>query len=86
MPLKVIAFNANGILRQRCEFSKQLQHLHIDVALLSETYLKPHERFFTHNYHLYWAEHFLGRKGIPHKHVDLCYTGCFTTLGHNCRR
>jgi hypothetical protein len=44
-PLKIIAFNANGILRQRYELSKQLQDLHIDVALFSETNLKPHERF-----------------------------------------
>jgi hypothetical protein len=28
-PLKVIAFNANGIGRQRCELSKQLQDLHV---------------------------------------------------------
>jgi hypothetical protein len=40
-PLKVIAFNANGIMRQRYELSKQLQDLHVDVALFSETYLKP---------------------------------------------
>jgi hypothetical protein len=32
-------------LRQRYELSKQLQDLHIDVALFSETHLKPHERF-----------------------------------------
>jgi hypothetical protein len=44
-PLKVIAFNANGIGRQRYELSKQLQDLHVDVALFSETHLKPHERF-----------------------------------------
>jgi hypothetical protein len=48
--LKVIAFNANGIVRQRYELSKQLQDLHVDVALLSETYLKPHERLFISNY------------------------------------
>jgi uroporphyrinogen-III synthase len=41
-PLKVIAFNANGIWKQRYELSKQLQDLHIDVAFLSETHLKPH--------------------------------------------
>jgi hypothetical protein len=44
--LRVIAFNANGIGRQRYELSKQLQDLHIGVALLSETHLNPHERFF----------------------------------------
>jgi exonuclease III len=44
-PLKIVAFNANGITQQRYEFSKQLQTRRIDVALLSETHLKPHERF-----------------------------------------
>jgi hypothetical protein len=32
-PLEVIAFNVNGIARQRYELSKQLQNLHVDVAL-----------------------------------------------------
>jgi hypothetical protein len=36
MPLKVIAFNANDIGRQRYELSKQLQGLHIDVATFSD--------------------------------------------------
>jgi hypothetical protein len=47
-PLKLIAFNANGIWGQGCEHSKQLQDLHIRVyvALPSETHLKTHERFF----------------------------------------
>jgi hypothetical protein len=38
--------NANVIVRQRYELSKQLQDLHVDVALFSETHLKPHERLF----------------------------------------
>jgi hypothetical protein len=79
-PLKVIAFNANGILRQRYELSKELQDLHIDVALFSETHLKPHERFSIQNYHFYRNDRKPGRKGgtavavknsIPHNHVDL---------------
>jgi exonuclease III len=41
-PLRVIAFNVNGIGRESHEFSKQLQDLHIDLALFSETHLKPH--------------------------------------------
>jgi hypothetical protein len=61
-PFKVIAFNANGIWRQRYELSKQLQ----DLTYISETHLKPHVKFFIPNYH------FPGRKGIPHNHVDLC--------------
>jgi hypothetical protein len=36
-PLKVIGFNANGIGRQRYELSKQLQDLHIDVAVFRDT-------------------------------------------------
>jgi hypothetical protein len=72
-PLKVIAFNANDIWRQRYELSKQLQDLHVDVAMFSETHLKPHERFFIPNYHFYRTDRFPGRKNIPHKHVDLCY-------------
>jgi hypothetical protein len=70
-PLKVIVFNANGIGRQHYELSKQLQDLHIDVALFSETHLKPHEKFFIPNYHFYRTDHYPGRKGIPHNHVDL---------------
>jgi exonuclease III len=48
-PLNVIAFNVNGIVRQRNELSKLLQGLHVDVALLSETHLETHERFFISN-------------------------------------
>jgi hypothetical protein len=58
-PPKVIAFNANGIWRRRYELSKQLQDLHIDVALFSVTYLKSHERFFIPNYHFYRTDRFL---------------------------
>jgi hypothetical protein len=52
-PLKVIEFNANGIMRQRYELSKQPQDLHVDVTLFSEAHLKPHERFIISNYHFY---------------------------------
>jgi hypothetical protein len=38
-PLKIIAFNVNGIMKQRYEPSKQLQDLHVDVALFSVTHL-----------------------------------------------
>jgi exonuclease III len=79
-PLKIIAFNANGIWRQPYELSKQLQGLHIDVALLSEPHLKPHERFHVPNYHFHRIDRFperkggtavAVRKGNPHNHVDL---------------
>jgi hypothetical protein len=50
------------------------------VALLSETHLKPHDRFCIPKYHIYWTDRFPDRKGgtaiavrkgIPHNHVDL---------------
>jgi hypothetical protein len=72
-PLKVIAFNANGIWRRRYELSKQLQDLHMDVALLSETCLKEHEGFFIPNYYFYRIYRFPVRKGIPYNRVDLRY-------------
>jgi hypothetical protein len=40
-PLKVIAFNANGIWRQLYELSKQLQDLHIAVTPLRNTSQTP---------------------------------------------
>jgi hypothetical protein len=70
----------NGISKQHYKLSKQLQALHIDVALFSETHLKPHERFYIPNYHFHRIDHHPGRKGrtavgvrkgIPHMHVDL---------------
>jgi hypothetical protein len=64
-PLRVIVFNASGIWRRRYELSKQLQDSHIDVSLLSETYLKPHQRFYIPNYHFCRTDRFPGRKGIP---------------------
>jgi hypothetical protein len=50
------------------------------VALLSETHLKLHDRFFIPNYHFYRTDRFPSKKGgvavtvrkdIPHSHVDL---------------
>jgi exonuclease III len=62
-PLKVVAFNANGIARQRFELSKQLQAQRIDVANLFETRLKPHERFSIRNYQVYRNDRHPGVKG-----------------------
>jgi hypothetical protein len=71
--LKVIAFKANGIWRQRYELNKQLQDFRIDVSLRAEPHLKPHERFFIPNYHFYRTDNFPGRKGIPRNRADLHY-------------
>lgn len=49
------------------------------MALLSETNLKPHERLFIPNYHVYQTDRFLGSNGesafavtngILHVHID----------------
>jgi hypothetical protein len=61
--LRVVAFNANCIGRQRYELSKQLQDLHVDVALFSETHLIPHERFFIPNKHFYRTDCYPDRNG-----------------------
>jgi hypothetical protein len=63
MSPKVVEINANDITRQRCEFSKQLQDLHLDVALFLEIHLKPHAKLFISNYHLYRTDRHPGRKG-----------------------
>jgi hypothetical protein len=69
-------------MRQHYELGKQLQDLHLDIALFPETHLKPHERFFITNYHFYRTDRYLGRKGgtavafrrgIPQNQVDLPY-------------
>jgi hypothetical protein len=67
-------------MRQLYEFSKQLQDLHVDVALFSETHLNPHERSSVSNYHFYRTDRQSGRKGgtavavrrdVPHSYVGL---------------
>jgi hypothetical protein len=93
-----IHHNANIIMKQRYDLSKQLQDLHVDVALFSETHLKPHEKFFISNYHFYRTDSHRGRKGgtaaavrkgVPHNHVDLAplvsveATGVSIPIGNN---
>jgi hypothetical protein len=55
----------NGIRRQRYELSKQLEELHVDVALFSETHLKPHERF------LFQINTFIERTAIRAEKAEL---------------
>jgi hypothetical protein len=71
-PPKGIAFDANGLRRRRYKLNTQLQDIYIDVALLSETHLEPHEGFFIPNYYFYQTDRFPGRRGIPHNHADVC--------------
>jgi hypothetical protein len=75
-----------------------LQDLYVNVALFSETHLKPHERFYIPNYNFYQIDphpRMKGgtavavRKGIPHSHVDLPplisieATGVCITIGNS---
>jgi hypothetical protein len=61
-PLKVVALNANSIGRQTYELRKQMPDLKTDVALFSETHLKPHLRFEIPNYHIYQNDNIDGNK------------------------
>jgi hypothetical protein len=79
-PLKVVAFNANGIGRQAYELRKQLQDLKIDGAIFTEIHLKQHMRFYIPNCHIYRNDRLDGnkggtavavKKGIPRTYVDL---------------
>jgi hypothetical protein len=67
-PLKIIAFNANGVGGQAYEVRKQLQDLKVDVALFSETHLKSHMRFCIRNYDIYRTD---GEDGHKSGSVDL---------------
>jgi hypothetical protein len=77
-PLTVVAFNADGIGRQTHELRKQMQDLKIDVALFTDTHLKPHMRYYIPNYHIYRNDRQDGykggtavavKKGIPHTYL-----------------
>jgi hypothetical protein len=46
-PPKVIEFYANSTWRLHYDLSKQLQDLHINVALLSETSQTPYEVLYS---------------------------------------
>jgi hypothetical protein len=78
--------------------SKQLRDLHVDVALFSETHLKPHERYFISNYHFHRTDRHAGRKGgtafavrrgVPHSYVHLPHlvsveaTGVYIPIGNS---
>jgi hypothetical protein len=78
-PLNVVTFNSNGIGRQSYELRKQMRDLKIDVALLSETLLKPQMRFYIPDYHISersprstWGRNCRwSQKGNPRTHIDL---------------
>jgi hypothetical protein len=79
-PLKVVAFNANGIGRQAYELRKEMQDLKIYVAFFRETQLKPHMRIYIPNHHIYRNNRLDRNKGgtavavkkrMPHTYVDL---------------
>jgi hypothetical protein len=66
-------------VRQAFEVRKLLEDLKINVALFSETHLKPHMRFYIPNGDFYRTDHEDGhkggtavavKKGIPHTCVD----------------
>ena len=50
--IKIIYFNANGLNRQKQAFQKFIEDHQIDVALINETFLKPHITFRLANYNV----------------------------------
>jgi hypothetical protein len=54
----------SGIARKAYEVRKQLQDLRIDVALVSETNLKPHTRIYIPNYNIYRTHRQDEHKGV----------------------
>jgi hypothetical protein len=79
-PLKFIAFSAGGIERQTYEVGKHLKDLKINLAMFSETHLKPHMRIYIPNYDIYQTDRederqggtvVSVRKGIAHICIDL---------------
>jgi hypothetical protein len=78
--LKAAEFNANHNGRQAYELRKQMQDIKLDVALFSETHLKPRMMICIPNDHIYRYDRYGGhkgatavavKKGIPHTYVDL---------------
>ena len=61
--LNIIAWNANGLKPKIQEFREFLPRLGVDVALISETHLKPGHRVGVSNYCVYRNDRETGRGG-----------------------
>lgn len=51
--LRIIAWNANSLIKRKDEFYELLRRKNIDVALVSETFLKEANKFKLHKYRVY---------------------------------
>jgi hypothetical protein len=61
-PLKVIAFNAKGIGRQRYVLSKPHQYIHVDVAHFHRNICNLMRGFFFSNFYYYQTDRYPGKK------------------------
>ena len=61
--LKIIAWNANGIPNKILEFRDFLAREKVDVALISETHLKPNRQVKVPNFDCYRTDRLNGRAG-----------------------
>ena len=61
--LRILAWNANGLNKRIHEFREVLHRLKIDVALISESHLKPSIRANVPNYQQYRTDRLNGRNG-----------------------
>lgn len=78
--IRLAFFNANGIKRQKLLFIQFLKDNRVDIALLSETFLKPNTAFKIPNYKILRNDRTEGRKGgtaiaikscLPFQKLDL---------------
>lgn len=73
--LKIINWNATSILHKKEEIEEFLERNKIDIALVTETWLKPEVKFKLKKYHVYRRDRIshgggvaiLIKKGIPHE-------------------
>lgn len=65
--LRIITWNANGLLERRKEFEVFLRHKNIDVALISESHFNDRTFFHIHGYTTYYTSHRKCRADVHYK-------------------
>ena len=77
--LKILNWNASSVISKKAEFQHLLHRLSIDIACVSETFLKPHISFNIPHYSIYRTDRvthgggtaILIKSTIPHAHTPL---------------
>ena len=61
--IKVVSWNANGILHKKAELCDFLAKHSVDAILIQETFLKPHNKFKVPHFKIYRNDRLSGPKG-----------------------